>query len=367
MSLGRRTLLLTAVAALVIGPAAAAVAADWQAGGGKKWQDLLAAAKKEGKVVVTGEPPLTGVLAAAFKHDTGIDLEFLGGNTRDVNSRFNKEARAHHLTIDVILSGGSQFPLLKEHLLEPLKPMIVLPGSGDGPWYPDGKRKWPDTSRTYMYQATEFVTPGPLVNSDMVKPDEMTKFADLLNPKFKGKIAAFDPRTGGPGLGFASYLDHLYGIDFVKKLYIGQQVKYTRSSRQLVEWLARGVYGIALGTSAADIVLFRQQGFKNLKVTDMGDAPGSTAGGFSVAKIGKGAPHPNAAAVFVNWYMSQRGQQVYTDAMASPSRRSDVDKSKVPDFILPQPGVKYLDQYDQAYYLGERTQARKAIVQALGH
>jgi ABC-type Fe3+ transport system substrate-binding protein len=357
-----------AAATLILGPAVASAAnVDWQAGGGQKWQALLAAARKEGKVVVTGEPPAAGPVREAFKADTGIDIDFLAGNTRDVNSRFNNEARAHNLTIDVILSGGSQFPLLKEDLLEPLKPMVVLPNSGDGPWYPDGKRKFDDSAGTYMYQAVEILTPGPVVNTDLVKPGTLTKFADLLDPKYMGKIVAFDPRTGGPGLGIASYIVDSFGLDFFKKLYIGQKVKLTHSSRQLIEWLARGEDAIALGTSSADIELFRNQGFKNIVVIDPTDAVGSTAGGFSVAKVGKGAPHPKAAAVFINWYMSQRGQQVYNDAMLAPSRRTDVDKSKIPAYIVPKPGVHYLDEYAQPYYLGTRTKDRDLIVKALGY
>ena len=368
MSITRRYMLMAG--AVVLGLAFvggdAMAQSDWQAGGGQKWQDLLAAARKEGKVVVAAQSPFGDPVRKSFKEDTGIEVEFLSGNTRELSSRFNNEARAGNLSIDVILAGGAQFPLVKAGLLKPLREQIILPKSGDGPWYPDGKMKFMDSTGTYMYEGAEFRSPPPVVNTDMIKPGTLTKFAQLQDPKYKGKIAAYDPRQGGPGLAVASYFAHKFGIDFVKKLYLGQEVKYTRNSRQLVEWAVRGVYPIVLGTSQVEVQRFIKQGIKNLEPLEMTDAPGSVSAGFSVAKIGKSAPHPNAAQVFINWYASQRGQQVYTNAMEEPSRRKDVDVTNVPAYILPKQGVDYLDQYSEAWYLGERTQSQKAIAKALG-
>jgi ABC-type Fe3+ transport system substrate-binding protein len=97
----------------------------------------------------------------------------------------------------------------------------------------------------------------------------------------------------------------------------------------------------------------------------MDDGPGCLVGGFSVLKIAKGAPHPNAATVFLNWYASRPGQKAYSEAMDEPSRRLDV-KGDFPSYILPKPGVKYLDQYSEPWYLKERPKLEKAIIEALG-
>ena len=368
MSVTRRYILMAgAVAlgfALVAGDAVAQ--SEWQKGGGQKWQDLLTAARKEGKVIVAGQPAFGDAVRKYFKEDTGIEVEYLSGNTRELSSRFNNEARAGNLSIDVILAGGAQFPLVKAGLLKPLRPLIVLPGSGDGPWYPDGKMNFMDKTDTYMFEGSRFRSPPPVVNTDIVKPGTLTTFAGLLDPKYKDKIAAYDPRQGGPGLAVASYLAYKFGIEFVKKLYLGQEIKYSRDSRQLAEWAVRGVYPIVLGTQQEEVQRFIKQGIKNIQPLDMTDAPGSVSAGFSVAKIGKSAPHPNAAAVFFNWFASRRGQQVYTDAMEEPSRRTDVDVSRIPAYILPKPGVDYQDQYAEDYYLGQRTQLANTIRKALG-
>ena len=359
--------MMAAALALAMTLAGGAVAqSDWEAGGGDKWQQVLAAAKKEGKVVVAGQPALAESLPKAFKRDTGIDLEFMAGNTRDLSARFNNEARAGNLTIDAILSGGAQFPLLESgHLME-LKPLLILPGSGDGPHYPDGKAKWMDSAGTYMLQGSNYLVPDPLFNTDLVKKGTVKGWKDLLRPEFKGKIAAYDPRSGGPGQGTAAYVADAFGIDFVKQLYIGQDVKYTRDGRQLVEWVARGVHPIGLATSQPDVERFRREGMKNLEILIMEDGPGCLVGGFSVLKIAKGPPHLNAATVFLNWYASRPGQEAYSAAMEEPSRRLDVKRDHFPSYILPKPGAKYLDQYSEPWYLTERPKLEKAVIDALG-
>src|SRR6266700_8313925 len=60
---------------------------DWQAGAPAEWTRVLEAARKEGQVTVAGFPLLAEKMSAAFKRDTGIQLNFLGGNTGDQSAR----------------------------------------------------------------------------------------------------------------------------------------------------------------------------------------------------------------------------------------------------------------------------------------
>ncbi len=45
-------------------------------------------------------------MSAAFKRDTGIQLNFLNGNTSEQSARMEAEALAKNLTIDVLIGGG---------------------------------------------------------------------------------------------------------------------------------------------------------------------------------------------------------------------------------------------------------------------
>jgi ABC-type Fe3+ transport system substrate-binding protein len=340
-------------------------AADWQAGASPEWAAVLAAAKREGKVVVAGHPALARAFSDDFKRDTGIDLEFLGGNTRDLTARFQREARANNLTMDISLGGGTELlTLYPEGLLQSVKAQMMLPGVTEPKNWIGGRTKWMDKEGAYLFQGSYWIHAWPVFNSDAVKGVQSWK--DLLKPEFKGKIAAYDPRSGGPGQSAAGYLVDTFGVDFLKQLYLGQEVAYTQDGRQLIEWLVRGNYAIALGGVQIDVEQFRTRNLGNLTVPSLPDGPGSVLGGFSVLKQAKGSPHPNAATVFINWYASQPGQTAYSRTMLEPSSRLDVDVPAIPDYVKPKPGVTYLDQYEETWYRETRPKVESAIVNALG-
>jgi spermidine/putrescine-binding protein len=80
--------------------------ADWQTGAPAEWDRVLAAARSEGQVNVAAFPALAEKLSAAFKRDTGIQLNFIDGNTAEQSARLEAEARAKNVTIDAVISGG---------------------------------------------------------------------------------------------------------------------------------------------------------------------------------------------------------------------------------------------------------------------
>ena len=356
---------LTAVALLSAGTACAA---DWQASAGPEWQKMLAAGRQEGTVAVAGRGEMAEPMTDAFKRDTGIGLDFLGGEGREQFTRLVREMRAGNVTIDVIFDGQSLIPYVNDGFMKPIKPQLVLPGVTDLENWQDGKIKWVDKEQEYMFEGSEYVFGWILIDTDVIKPGELTSWKDLLKPQYQGKIASFDPRVGGPGQANASYIADLFGIDFVKHLYTDQKVALSNSSRQLVDWVAHGNYPIALATLAAEIESFRAAGVKNLAAIYMKDGPGAVLGGSSVVSEPKLAPHPNATAVFLNWYASEAGQTLFSTVWKTPSRRTAVHVDGIPDYVVPQPGIHYMDQYVESWYLEKYVgQYQKALVDAIGN
>jgi ABC-type Fe3+ transport system substrate-binding protein len=355
------------VASLACG-AAAQAAEDWQAGAGADWQKILAAARQEGKVVLASEVGATAApLAAAFLRDTGITLEVLTGGVSEVSARMQREAEAGNPTLDVAIGGGGELiTLYPRGLLNPIKPQLLLPGVADGKNWRAGHLKWMDTEGQYMLQTTEYVSARPAVNTDLVDPKAIRSWQDLLKPEYKGKIASFDPRPAGPGQALASYLVHTLGPEYLKSLYVGQAVAYTRDGRQLVEWAVRGTYAIILASVQGDVERFRNQGVQNIAPLDLLDGAGAVLGGFSIVKQIKNVPHPNAATVFINWFASRPGQEIYSRATLEPSRRIDAMVDVVPDYVVPRPGVQYLDTYDEPFYSKIRPGLRTVIIETLG-
>jgi ABC-type Fe3+ transport system substrate-binding protein len=358
------TLLMALAAILVCGPA---FAQDWQAGAGADWQRVLAAAKQEGRVSVAGPAELAVPITDGFRRDTGIAVDYLGAVASMTESRVGREARAGNVTIDFIFTGTGLLPLVKDGLVEDEKSRLLLPDVTDLKNWTDGRLKWVDNDQKYLLQTQAFVSSTPYYDRTAFPPEGLKSWHELLDPKLKGKIVAYDPRSGGPGQQMAGYIGAQFGIDFLKSLYIGQAVTFSQDSRQMVEWLARGVDAVGLGVIAVDYLRMRDAGISNLAVaTNLPDGPGTISGGFSVALIPKGEPHPNAATVFLNWFASRSGQAIYSHVEKQQSRRIDVHDPSIPDFVVPKPDRKYLDQYSEAWALNQRAKIIASVLQALG-
>ncbi|HEY4134672.1 MAG TPA: extracellular solute-binding protein [Alphaproteobacteria bacterium] len=356
-----------AAGALLLAVCLPAFAADWQDGAGPEWEKVLQAARQEGKVVVGGRADLGKPMSDAFKRDTGLTLDFLGGESRDISGRFIREVRSGNVIMDFMLGGaGNGIDLAKQGFLVPLKAQLMLPGVTDPKNWAGGRLKWVDKTENYMAIGGEYIFGWPVFNSSVIKPGEITAWTDLLKPQYKGKIAAYDPRSGGPGQAAAAYLGQLYGEDFLRRLYVGQDVTFTRSGPQLAEWAVRGVHPIMLGGLATDIEKYRRAGIDTLAVGEMTDGPGSLLGGSSVIFQAKGSPHPNAATVYLNWYLSKPGQDVYSTVWETPSRRLDVQVPSIPAYTVPKPGIAYLDQYEEDWYVNARPKLEKAVIEVMG-
>ena len=218
------------------------------AGWKQSWEETLAAAKEEGKVVVSGPPSqeLRKVLPAAFKARYGITMEYLGGRSTESAARMRAERQAGIHSIDVVFAGIQSMALTfhREKMLQPLKPALQLPEVVDGKKWKKGKLWFADPEEQYILRLANTVTTMFHINTREVKPGEMRSVKDLLNPKWKGKIALQDPTIPGSGSNQAAHLYFQHGEDFVKQLYVDQKPMISRDTRQITDGLARGIYPI---------------------------------------------------------------------------------------------------------------------------
>ena len=190
--------------------------------------------------------------------------------------------------------------------------------------------------------------------------------AYLNDPKWKGKIAVFEPTRPGPGSNTISYLMKLHGEQFVKDLFFVQKAKRTRNRRQLVNWVVQEKYPIALAISITEVARLRREGFKIrfIQPKDLVPPEGPASG---VMVLMKDAPHPKAAQLFLNWITTKEGMQLYTDLEGAPGTRIDLDTSKllVPETI-PDPNKKYFDTADWTYVTTESRTLFKKLKKMLG-
>src|SRR5919202_1859384 len=351
-----------AAAACSTSPAPASPTAAPAAPSASGWDTLVAAAKNEGKVVVSG-PPDPGAstrIPEAFKQRFGIDLEYLAGNSSQLASRIQGERAAGQYTMDVSLSGADTVygTYLQNNWLEPLKLNLLLPEVVDGSKWRTGEPWFRDPEKRMGMQV--FKTPSPYlltINTSMVSPEELTDSSALTDPKWQGKIGAYDPSVNGAGIAIASAIYVSKGKDYAAQLYQGQKPALSRDYSQVADWVAHGSYPIVLGVTHQYLVQYIQAGIP-IKEMNLPDIPQVTGGGFGLVNLWNNAPHPNAARVFANWIASREGMTLYGQIDGEVPVRADVDATWVPADQVPKQGVSYFDTYDYDYVTTRRLQAR---------
>jgi iron(III) transport system substrate-binding protein len=329
--------------------------------GGSGWDELVAAARAEGKVVVSG-PPDPGAstrIPEAFKQRFGIDVEYLAGNSSQLAARVQGERAAGQYTMDVSLSGSDTVygTFLPNGWLEPLKPALVLPEVVDGSNWRTGEPWFRDPEKRMVMQifntAANFLT----LNTQLVSPEEIPDANALLDPKWQGKIGAYDPGVNGAGIAIGSAIYVTKGKEYAIQLYLGQKVALSRDYAQVADWVAHGSYPITIGPPHQFLVQYYEAGIP-LKEINVPDIPRTTAGGFGLVNLWNNAPHPNAAKVFANWIATREGVTVYGQLENGVPVRSDVEPTWVPADQVPLPGVTYFDTYDYTYVTTKRQEAR---------
>jgi len=345
-------ILFTLVAVVAPDARAAETKTAWQL----QWEKVVQAAKKEGQVTVyvhsTYTPALeSGAFQKAFPE---IKLVSVSGVELQLERRFMAERRAGKNLADVFMVGVLRsYDFYQGKLLEPIKAALILPEVLDESKWWRRTHHYADPEKKYLFRYVGSAQLGQIYyNTRLVNPNELNSFWDFVSSKWKGKIEARDIRTPGTG-GSAIrlfYYNTEVGPEFIKKLFSETDMTIFRDRRQGLDWLATGKFAICFWCEGVE--KGKQQGLPVESFGLMKEGAALSAGQGFLTLINQ-APHPNAAKVFVNWFLSREGQVNFQRALAqaeegSPdSLRTDIPK----DDVLPKSrridGVKYLDTDNQ--------------------
>ncbi|MGH7835173.1 MAG: ABC transporter substrate-binding protein [Candidatus Binatia bacterium] len=342
-----------------------APAAAQQKAADQEWKGIVEAAKKEGKVVVMGspDPVMRNEVIPKFTARYGIPVEFVAGRSSQIVARIRNERGSGIYSMDVFLSGPDTTAntLYGEKLVDPVKPLLVLPEVADGSKWKRGKVWFADPEERYVVRAFSSTASLLFINTDHVKPGELRSVKDLLNPKWKGKISAEDPTSTGAGANLAAQFYNQLGEEFVKKLYVDQKTVRTRDRRQMSDWLARGTHPICLNCREDDVRPLIKDGFKLLEIFELADFPGIINGSPWMLTVANKAANPKAAQVFVNWMLSKEGLEIYGRGYGSATLRTDIDESYLQPASIPKPGGKYFDDTDWNWIITGRRENREKV------
>lgn len=300
-------------------------------GASSEWEKTVEAARKEGKVVVAipASAKLRKEMEAKFgKRFPGIELEPIPGRGSKVVKRMGDELKAGIHYFDVYVGGSSSLfrGLVRPGYTDALGDYLILDEVKDPKhWW--GGHIYVDNAGKYGYTFTAYMSKNFWYNTELVKSEELRSYDDLLNPKWKGKIGFYDPRRPGAGDSTWSYMWSIKGEDFLRKL-VDQDLTIVGNQRALAEALAKGKVSLTIGLTYYSFRPFIEAGLpvKPLPTFEEGTYVSGGSGNLTVLKD---PPHPNATKVFVNWFLSKEGQDVFSNAMGQPTRRLDVDTKEI--------------------------------------
>lgn len=311
----------------------------WEA----EWDRALAEAKKERKVVIytSNGPRPRLAIQSAFRAAYGVDAEFIAGITAQLDEKVMTEHRAGLHLADVTLVGstGPIATYKPAGILEPLDDVLILPEVTNPKVWRGGELLWADKDHTligFTYSLSGLLTR----NTTLVKPEEIKSWRGLLDPKWKNKIVMFDPTLGsGPGANWAQAMGRfIMGWDYMREL-AKQEPIIIGDARLQVEWLARGKYPMGTGCRAELVDEFMTLG-SPLEETIPSEGVYMTYATGAVSLL-KGAPHPNAAKLLINWLLSKEGGAISSRVMAVISARLDVPVLPELAKRSPPPNVTY--------------------------
>ena len=346
------------VATLLLSFCLASKAALTEAGEAKlsgqgEWEKTLHAAKEEGQLVLYHAGDYELVFAEFQKKFPEIKLSQWRALGPAMIPRIMAERRGGKYLADILILGAtSGFTLYKAKVFDPVEPNLLLPEVLDRSKWWQGKHHYIDPEGKYIFSFSKISRVEVAYNTDLVDPQEIKSYWDLLNPKWKGKIVALDPMSGGAGTSLRFlYHNTELGGKFLKQLLSDMEVTISRDDRQIADWLAQGRFAISMLVSPnrMDLDVARKQGLPVhwFGPKDFKEGASLTAGPDNVYMMNQ-RPHPNAVKVAVNWLLSREGQMAAQRIMAAKSAdgldslRIDIPKDDVPVDSRRVEGIKYI-------------------------
>lgn len=347
---------------------ASPVRAAWEV----EWEKLLANARQEGSLVVhaTSSAQLRQSFMEPVREKFGLRLEFMVGRGGEVGPKLVSERRAGLYLSDIYIGGSTTAldTLKPAGALASMDDVIILPEVLDSKaWYLGGIRFTDRDHKVLPFAAGP--SPSMAINTNMVKPEEIKSYRNLLEPRWKGKIILNDPTLPGIGLKWFGVVGAgvegkaIMGLDFMREL-AKQEPRVLRDQRQQIEWLAQGKYPIVLAPLSGAVAEFIQAGATiQVHVPEEGSYLSSATG--NVALIDRAA-HPNAARVFINWLLTKEGQTLFSKGEQIQSGRLDVPTDFLPSAKMRDPKGKYI-WAEVEDFLSKQPDQAKVAKEIFGH
>jgi ABC-type Fe3+ transport system substrate-binding protein len=270
---------------------------------------LVAAAKKEGQVVWYTSLIVNQAvrpLIKAFEDKYGVSVRYARADSGPTALKILNEARAGRLQADLFDGTATAPPLERAGLVADYLPPTAASYPAE---LKDPNGRWIATN---LY----FLTPG--INTNLVPWSEAPRtLDDLLDQKWRGRIAWSTSATAGAVAFIGTVLEQKgekAGMTYLRALAKNRIVNVDATSRAVLDQVIAGEYAIALEIFNHHAVLSAAKGAPVdwLKLEPI-------AAPIQVASLLKGAPHPNAGKLLLEFLTSEEGQRIFAAADYIPA------------------------------------------------
>ena len=291
---------------------------------------LIEAAKKEGQVIyyTSTDLPVAEKLAKAFEAKySGIKVRVERTGAERVFQRIGQEYASNIHAVDVVNSSDAAHFIVwkRDGILAPYVPEDVA-------------KFYPAEHKDIDGQFASFRVWLSIIayNTNLVKAEEAPKsFADLLDPKWKGKIVKAHPGYSGTIMTATYQMQRDLGWSFFEQL-AKQNIMQVQSSADPPKKLDLGERAVMADGNEYNVVLLKEAGqpVEPVYPTEGTPTVSGPTGIFATA------PHPNAARLFQAWLHTWETQQFFIDFSAQYSVHAQVQskpgRRKISDIKLMQ-------------------------------
>jgi iron(III) transport system substrate-binding protein len=266
-------------------------------------QKLIDAAKKEGKVVwyTAVDLPVAEKVGKAFEAKyPGITVRVERSGAERVFQRIGQEYASNIHAVDVVNSSDAAHFIVwkRDGILAPYVPEDVA-------------KHYPAEHKDADGMFASFRAWGCVVgyNTSMVKAEEAPKsFADLLDPKWSGKMVKAHPGYSGTIMTATFQITRDIGWDYLEKL-AKQKIMQVQSSTDPPKKLALGERAVMADGNEYNMFLEKEKG-SPVEIVYPTEGTPLVIGPNGIFKD---APNPNAARLFQSYCFTPEAQQLIVD------------------------------------------------------
>jgi iron(III) transport system substrate-binding protein len=303
--------------------------------GADRHERLLEGAKKEGELTVYHAYPQLIAVTNAFTKKYGIKVKNWRSGSEAILQRVVSESRGKKYDVDIIHDNAPESEAMhREGLLQAVA----------SPYLKDIIPAAIPAHRESVGIAIDVYSAA--YNTNSIKKEELPKtYRDLLDPKWKGRLGV-EAEDQGWFATLVNTMGEQEGLKLFSDIVATNGISVRKGHSLLASLVASGEVPLALSVYSWTPDVLKEKGapIQGLLIEPV-------VGQFSSISMAKRAPHPNAAALFYDFMLTE-GEQILSDMKFVPTSKKV--KSPIPEnvtikFVDPVQALENQDKWVKTY------------------